>query len=1056
MPEQTFKSPGFFEREIDLSGRVEEITGIPAGIAGTSEMGPAFVPVTVGSMTDFVNRFGKVKSELFGPFAVREFLRNRTAVTYVRVLGAGANSTATHFSNTEIQGVVQNAGFFITGSTTNANGFTAEDDRGQGNVVFLAGIHSVETEYETAGYPIFTDNRTFQISGGNDVNLVRAMIFCASGSRIEVMDPDESYAVGGTADDAAKISSYDGSEDQGTFKLVLSSALGSTFGNQDGYPGIRVLRASFDPTSKHYISKILNTDPDRFGAEQHLLYGDFAVESEIAKVKYSSTTQTVGVLSGTLTTNPSSGDTGITYMEAFGKFNTRYKPAITTKFISQPFGNTEYDLFHFETITDGESGNSRYKISISNLKRSTNPKDPYGTFSVEVRDYSDTDTNPRILELYPNCTLNPASENYVARLIGDFKAYYDFDAEVESERRLQVTGKHANRSRFVRIIMDPQIENSNNVPKEALPFGFRGLPVPQTTSTLTDDNEDTSLGETGSVRLAFVEGVDLSSALSGSVVPPVPLRFKATRNAVKATASPAYIGESGPLEIADSRLYFGIKFETVPLTGSISNAVLNANASSTPNPLLSSYSKMLGIQKLGTVTSGSGCDKFNDNKFTLGKVALYNQITDSENLYTVINSNVTGSADEHILQAAYIRDKDPVAPKYYVVDDSLSANRLTFASLAAAQGTNAVSIFNRFSNYLKFTNMMYGGFDGVNILDRDMKRLNDKSASSLEGGKAEENSVLLYENLPSSFTPGVGIENNTVVAYRTAAKILTDELSSRINILAIPGIRDSFVTDHASDLVRDYSQAIYLMDIPSYSGGASSSRLYDDSSGRPSVLKTTEQFAARSIDNNYVAAYFPDVKMIDDERGSVVDVPASVAALSAIAYNDNVSYPWFAPAGFNRGALENVANTQLRLTTADRDTLYENRINPIANFPSGGFVIFGQKTLQQAKSALDRVNVRRMLLEVKRIVSDVAYKIVFEQNTPSTRARFVSQVTPLLATIQLQQGIDQFRVIMDSSNNTSRDVEENRLNGRIVLVPTRAVEFIAIDFIVTNSGVSFE
>ena len=100
------------------------------------------------------------------------------------------------------------------------------------------------------------------------------------------------------------------------------------------------------------------------------------------------------------------------------------------------------------------------------MKRSTNPKDPYGTFSVEVRDYHDTDTNPRILELYPNCTLNPASENYVARLIGDFKAYYDFDAEVESERRLQVTGKHANRSRFVRIVMDPQIENSNNVPKE--------------------------------------------------------------------------------------------------------------------------------------------------------------------------------------------------------------------------------------------------------------------------------------------------------------------------------------------------------------------------------------------------------------------------------------------------------------------------------------------------------------------------------------------------------------------------------------------------------------
>ena len=136
--------------------------------------------------------------------------------------------------------------------------------------------------------------------------------------------------------------------------------------------------------------------------------------------------------------------------------------------------------------------------------------------------------------------------------------------------------------------------------------------------------------------------------------------------------------------------------------------------------------------------------------------------------------------------------------------------------------------------------------------------------------------------------------------------------------------------------------------------------------------------------------------------------------------------------------------------------MYETRINPIASFPDGGFVIFGQKTLQQAKSALDRVNVRRMLLEVKRIVSDIANGLIFEQNTPVTRQRFIDSTKPRLARIQSNQGIDSFRVIMDSSNNTAEDAEQNRLNGRIVLVPTRAAEFIAIDFIITNSGVSFE
>ena len=144
------------------------------------------------------------------------------------------------------------------------------------------------------------------------------------------------------------------------------------------------------------------------------------------------------------------------------------------------------------------------------------------------------------------------------------------------------------------------------------------------------------------------------------------------------------------------------------------------------------------------------------------------------------------------------------------------------------------------------------------------------------------------------------------------------------------------------------------------------------------------------------------------------------------------------------------------MTAGDRDTLYESMINPIANFPDAGFVIFGQKTLQQSRSALDRVNVRRMLLEVKRLVVDIANKLLFEQNTPETRARFVSQLTPLLSVIQQQQGIDQFKIVCDNSNNTHEDAEANRMNGRIIVVPTRAVEFIAMDFIITNSGVDFE
>lgn len=189
-------------------------------------------------------------------------------------------------------------------------------------------------------------------------------------------------------------------------------------------------------------------------------------------------------------------------------------------------------------------------------------------------------------------------------------------------------------------------------------------------------------------------------------------------------------------------------------------------------------------------------------------------------------------------------------------------------------------------------------------------------------------------------------------------------------------------------------------------------------------------------------------------------VPPSVAALGAIAFNDKVGFPWFAPAGFNRAGLDFVSNTDVRLGKDDRDKLYDARINPIVHFPRQGttpvFVIFGQKTLQQAKSALDRVNVRRMLIEVKRVVVQITREgFVFEQNVKTTRDRWVAAIVPRLALVQTQSGIEMFNVIMDESNNTQEDVDNNRLKGRIVIVPTRTVEFVAIDFILSNAGVSF-
>ena len=824
------------------------------------------------------------------------------------------------------------------------------------------------------------------------------------------------------------------------FKIGVYSTQGQTFGDDDNVNGMRMFTASLDPNDAYYIGKVLNTDPDQFAEEQHLLYWDYSVEDELASVN--TAVGSIALVSGSGASVSGAGATVTDYNELYGRFDTRYAAPKTTKFISQPFGSAEFDLFHFECISDGAYANDKFKISIADLKASNDPNDDYGTFEVQVRKFDDSDLAPEILERFPGCSLNPNDERFVARVIGDFKLRFNFDEADEDERRLVLSGKYPNRSAYVRITMSDEFE-SGEVPAAALPFGFRGIPALYTTPTRANPTSETGAYDLGTSRLHCKD----VTTLSGSVVPPLPFRVKVTKGAVN--SSPVFLGEPGLKERADARFYWGVKFDRI---ASGSANVLNANAGSEINQLVRTYTKLQGIQKLDALTAaGSQSDDFHNHKFTLARVALRQQLTAGGHIDT--NGSLTGSSSQHMKEAFYLRN-GTVDPKTYTVRDPVEAtDRITLASLINSSSL----LFNRFTAYTKFTNIFYGGFDGLNILDKDVARMNDKAASTETGGKAADSVTggmgLVGTN--NAGMSGAGKLNNIVASYRAAAEIMTDPMTVRSNILAIPGIRDPYVSDYAADLNKDYSMSIYLMDIPNYDEDGN--RLFDDSAGRPGVVKTAEEFTRRSIDNNYAATYFPDVFIEDASNGGRnVKVPSSIAAIGALAYTDSVSYPWFAPAGFNRGALGFVKNVSARLTTNDRDELYDARINPIATFPGGDFVIFGQKTLQMAKSALDRVNVRRMLLELKRQVVGVADRLLFEQNNQATRDRFINLVSPRLSLIQAQQGIESFRIVMDDTNNTELDKENNRLNGKIILVPTRTIEFISIDFIITNAGVSFE
>ena len=742
----------------------------------------------------------------------------------------------------------------------------------------------------------------------------------------------------------------------------------------------------------------------------------------------------------------------------YGMFNTRYQAPKTTKFISQPYGSKEYDLFHFEALDDGEFASGRYKVSIADLKASDDPNDKFGTFTVIIRDLKDTDEAPVIYESFSRCNLNPQSENYIGRVIGDKKVYLSLDVSNDEEKRLVSEGSFDNISDRIRVVISDDVVNGE-IPEDALPFGFRGIPTIKTTSEGVDVITGTNT--------ALLSGsfADAASSLTGSLLPPLPFRFKVTKGKMHngegsgITWPQTYLGQASDRETVGTNLYWGV------MSNRVSN-ILNPNTKGDGpifNKILENYSKFLGIEKSSIFHTGSSADTFNNHKFSLAQVVF-----SGSEISPLTGSTITDAFKE----AVYVRNGGvggalwDAATQTINLDNGTDAftkedGRLSFAKILSEN----IRLFNKFSPMAKFTNIMHGGFDGVNIFDKDSKYLTDRASSVDVGGKAGSDgfaSALAGTNATVKMQ-GTLLDNNIVNSYRNAIRVMTEEMFVSHNMMCVPGIRDSLVTDFAKSRIEDYGLSFLVMDIPHYD--QNNTRLFTDAggsnSGIPDADITSAKFDNREVNSSYVATYFPDVFIDDagdDENAATVSrrrlkVPASVAAFGALALSSN--RPWFAPAGFERGALDRVRATEVRLNSADRDILYEARVNPIASFPNNQFVIFGQKTTQIARTALDRVNVRRLMVDIKRKISLIAQGLLFAQNDQVTRTRFIDAATRELVSVQINQGIEDFRVIMDDTNNSAEDVDNNRLNGKIVLVPTRAVEFIAIDFIITNSGVEF-
>ena len=1053
MPDIPYGSAGVSATEIDETGRAQsQPSGIPAGIIGTAQEGPAFVPVVKGTYSGWKTLFGSNDGTMFGPIAVNEWLKNANSVAYLRVLGTGDGK-----KKSDSTGEVTNAGFTVGERLVQANGnigknkyaygpedstTTATDlNTVKGRTHFLGCFMSQSAGANVDGSllnGVFTDSG-ISIPGEDLAHpILRAVLLTPSGVRLTLStsigpmnisnDPESRKGTDGTKAVVGHATQGIGTcvgyntgtmnMDTQEFVLLIN---GLKPKSNDSNDNLSILTASFNPVEASYFGNVFNKEIDKLEEMGHYLYTEYPVfetyavvtasglitgEAQPAGIVGASFEQAAFITTGSSPRNEYSTPPGAPNFESF---KDRFRTPLSPYVISQKFGSTNYNLFRVHSISDGDVSNNRFKISVKDITLGAGGSP--STFAIEVRPWDSQDGDGRLLEPAWIVDLDPTSTRFVARVIGDQKIFYDFD-KAPGQQRIVIEGDYPNKSNFIRVEQSSALINGQ-VPSNAIPVGFRGpyhlntsgsLPLAQCISA--------SIGRLAPAVVPIrTPDIVSSDTLKRCVEPPIPFRQSIS------------LGVGGD-KADNSNLYWGVQFEesrsktdpNVPAT------IVGDDGSTSVrySGHVRSLTRLFPLHHPTAVNPWAGAnagtpdsngtvldsDKFNNNKFSL------------ENIKVVTGSD--GLADpEQWLSCSYVRNgnistSDTSKTRPWKIDDlKTSGNKLRS----------------------KFTFFLQGGFDGVNIFDSD---------------KREMTNAAVKREIDDSGAQG-GVSGPTVASYRKALDVFGDKSNVDIKLLAIPGIRHSTVTDYAIDVIENRFDAMYLMDIEERDRSDS---VVTSSLSSPNVTYTVTAFKNRALDTSFAAAYFPDIQITDPDTGAVPYCPASVGALSAFSLNDRIGKAWFAPAGQNRGKIVGSGRLRLSLGNDQKDSLYEAKINPLvpADTAGGDPMVFGQKTLQQAASSLDRINVRRLLIELRRQVRAVANSLLFEPNRAETLAKFSSLVNPILRSIQENSGVDRYKVVIDTTTTTQADVENNTIRGKIFLQPTRTAEFISLDFVLSNAG----
>jgi hypothetical protein len=937
-----FVSPGIQIKEIDRSQVNNVNDAVGPVIIGRARRGPGMVPVKVRSYEEFVQIFGEPvrgstdgdiwrEGNLTGPayasWAAKAYLANSSPLTFVRLMGsehpqANAQGYAGWKTDYSITTAVTASGggaygLFIVPSSSNAQVTGA-----------LAAIFYVNSE---AGLALVGQNPSGTMTTGS----------------------------------AAFIKSI-GNSFEFRMKVVGTNSV------NDAAPLLDT-SFNFDKTSDKYIRKVFNTNPTLVNTaitsvdnrERYWLgetFTDFVTDTVATGSAYA-------FIAGLKSTTADLSD-----------FQLEAQAAKTGWVLSQDLSNVTGSfnpqnmskLFRFVSLGGEGSGDwtqRSLKVAIRDIKYSPTPFEKYGSFTVEIRKTDDNDAQPAALEIFTNCNLNPNSENYVAKRIGD--KYLEWtDDTATGEKRHKMFGNYDNVSKLVRVEMNSLVEEGG-VDPESLPFGFLG-PVKYKAVTVFSGSA--------------VSGSDLLKTVGQ-----IPLAPAGTTGTVDVTGIAA-------------------------LTASILFPELKMRVSSSEAGVLNDRDTYFG-----TISNVATRAQFNEEYVDLVRVKPFN-------LDTFVP---TGSLTEYstIFTLDDVNEVSGSAGKFFWKKDSRVA------------GTSITAVSSSYKYLLdkgvdKFVMPVFGGFDGLNVKEKE------PFANRVLGANSEPR------------------DNYAQYSVQKAIDMVSDPEVVEMNLVTIPGVTNTTVTNKLLETAKTRNDVLAIIDIE---GGykPTTEEATAERSRLGNVNTAVAMIKSRSLNNSFGCAYYPWVS-IDAGGGIPLWVPPSVVALGTMASSQEATAVWFAPAGFNRGGLSNgssgltVLDVRERLSLKQRDGLYEVNVNPIASFPSEGIVIFGQKTLQATSSALDRINVRRLAIYLKDRIAKISRGILFDPNLQVTWDRFLAQVNPLMADTKARFGLSDYKVVLDNSTTTPDLIDRNIMYAKVYIKPARAIEFIAIDFIITNTGASFD